>query len=69
MASGIVALLAAAVLWGTVGPAQLLADTDVAPVALGACRMLLGGLALGVFTVRRAGCAPCGGPGPGCGCR
>lgn len=55
MASGIVALLAAAVLWGTVGPAQLLADTDVAPVALGACRMLLGGLALGVFTVRRAG--------------
>ncbi|WP_369202117.1 DMT family transporter [Streptomyces sp. PU-14G] len=50
-----VSLLAAAVLWGTVGPAQLLADTGVAPVSLGACRMLLGGLVLGLFTVRCAG--------------
>lgn len=55
MASGMVSLLAAAVLWGTVGPAQLLADTDVAPVSLGACRMLLGGLVLGLFTVRAPG--------------
>lgn len=48
-------VLAAAVLWGTVGPAQLWADTGVHPVALGACRMLLGGLALSLLTVRPAG--------------
>ncbi|MFJ9522488.1 DMT family transporter [Kitasatospora sp. NPDC101801] len=53
--SGVWPVLAAAVLWGTVGPAQVLADTEVAPVALGACRMLLGGAVLALFTVRRAG--------------
>ncbi|MBB4951404.1 DME family drug/metabolite transporter [Kitasatospora gansuensis] len=53
--SGVWPVLAAAVLWGTVGPAQVLADTGVAPVALGACRMLLGGAVLALFTVRRTG--------------
>ncbi|WP_079063883.1 DMT family transporter [Streptomyces sp. NRRL F-4489] len=52
---GIAPVLAAAVLWGTVGPAQLLADTGVSPVSLGACRMLLGGLVLGLCTARPAG--------------
>ncbi|MFD7666824.1 DMT family transporter [Streptomyces sp. NPDC059788] len=52
---GIVPVLAAAVLWGTVGPAQLVADADVSLVSLGACRMLLGGAVLGLFTVRAAG--------------
>ncbi|MEV6575374.1 EamA family transporter [Streptomyces sp. NPDC051577] len=46
---------AAAVLWGTVGPAQLWADAGVHPVSLGACRMLLGGLALALLTVRPVG--------------
>ncbi|MFH8407000.1 DMT family transporter [Streptomyces sp. NPDC018019] len=53
--SGIVPVLAAAVLWGTVGPAQLIADAQVSLVSLGACRMLLGGAVLGLFTVRAAG--------------
>ncbi|WP_424215224.1 DMT family transporter [Streptomyces sp. BI20] len=52
---GVVPVLAAAVLWGTVGPAQLLAGRDIDPVALGACRMLLGGLALALVTARPAG--------------
>ncbi|MEU5685949.1 EamA family transporter [Streptomyces venezuelae] len=54
-AGGVGLIAAAAVLWGTVAPAQLLADTSVDPVTLGACRMLLGGMALGLFTVRVAG--------------
>ncbi|MEU8566824.1 EamA family transporter [Streptomyces pathocidini] len=52
---GIVQVLAAAALWGTVGPAQLIAHADVSLVSLGACRMLLGGAVLGLFTVRAAG--------------
>ncbi|MFF9147345.1 DMT family transporter [Streptomyces sp. NPDC014861] len=51
----VASVLAAAVLWGTVGPAQLWADTGVHPVALGAARMLLGGVALSLVTVRAAG--------------
>ncbi|MFK8844149.1 DMT family transporter [Streptomyces sp. Ac-502] len=53
--NGIVPVTAAAVLWGTVGPAQLIADADISVVSLGACRMLLGGAVLGLFTVRVAG--------------
>ncbi len=51
----VASVLAAAVLWGTVGPAQLWADSGVDPVALGACRMVLGGAVLSLLTVRPAG--------------
>ncbi|WP_328315636.1 DMT family transporter [Streptomyces sp. NBC_00388] len=44
--------LGAAVLWGTVGPAQVLADTTLGPAALGGWRLLVGGMVLGVFTAR-----------------
>ncbi|MEV0977734.1 DMT family transporter [Streptomyces sp. NPDC049915] len=54
-AGGVTPVLAAAVLWGTVGPAQMLADSGAAPAAIGACRMLLGGLVLGAITARPAG--------------
>ncbi|MFE2728786.1 DMT family transporter [Kitasatospora sp. NPDC059327] len=53
--AGVVPVLAAACLWGTVGPAQLLADAGVDPVALGSCRMLLGGVVLCAVAVRPAG--------------
>lgn len=39
-------VLAAGALWGTVGPAQVLAGPTVAPAALGGARILLGGLVL-----------------------
>ncbi len=39
-------VLAAGVLWGTVGPAQVLAGSAVGPEALGGARILLGGLVL-----------------------
>lgn len=39
-------------LWGTVGPAQVLASSPVAPAALGGWRLLVGGLVLGALTVR-----------------
>ncbi|MEU4896396.1 EamA family transporter [Streptomyces sp. NPDC044780] len=45
-------VLAAAVLWGTVGPAQVLASSSMTPAALGGWRLLTGGLVLGAFTVR-----------------
>jgi DME family drug/metabolite transporter len=45
-------VLAAAVLWGTVGPAQRLASGPMTPAALGGWRLLAGGLVLGAFTVR-----------------
>ncbi|MGE7386730.1 DMT family transporter [Streptomyces sp. NPDC004126] len=61
----VASVLAAAVLWGTVGPAQLWADTGVHPVSLGACRMLLGGLVLSLLTVRPAGLRSLGKPGAG----
>ncbi|MFF8809997.1 DMT family transporter [Streptomyces omiyaensis] len=51
----VASVLTAAVLWGTVGPAQLWADAGVHPVALGAARMLLGGVVLSLVTVRTAG--------------
>lgn len=43
---GPAAVLGAAVLWGTVGPAQVLASSPADPGALGAARLLLGGLVL-----------------------
>lgn len=45
--------LAAAVLWGTVGPAQVLAASPLGPAALGGWRLAVGGLILGAFTVAR----------------
>ncbi|MEU6235743.1 DMT family transporter, partial [Kitasatospora sp. NPDC047058] len=61
--AGVVPVLAAAVLWGTVGPAQLLADAGVDPVALGACRMLLGGAVLCAVALRPRGLRTLGGAG------
>jgi DME family drug/metabolite transporter len=46
-------VLGAAVLWGTVGPAQVLASSPMTPAATGGWRLVLGGLVLAVFTVRR----------------
>ncbi|MGW7434262.1 DMT family transporter [Streptomyces sp. NPDC054861] len=51
----VASVLVAAVLWGTVGPAQIWAGTGAHPVSLGAARMLLGGTVLAVLTVRPAG--------------
>lgn len=45
-ASGTVAILGAAVIWGTVGPAQVLTGSSADPGALGAGRLLLGGTVL-----------------------
>ncbi|NLU68452.1 EamA family transporter [Streptomyces sp. HNM0574] len=56
-------VLGAAVLWGTVGPAQVLAGVEVAPAALGAARMLLGGLVLALCTVRPSGLRTLWAPG------
>ncbi|MEV1025134.1 EamA family transporter [Streptomyces sp. NPDC050264] len=47
-------VLGAAVLWGTVGPAQVLASSPMMPTALGGWRLVVGGLILGMFTVRRS---------------
>lgn len=45
-------VLAAAVLWGTVGPAQVLASSSMTPAAMGGWRLLAGGLVLAACTVR-----------------
>lgn len=45
-------VLAAAALWGTVGPAQVWARTGDEPVALGAARILIGGVALALAAGR-----------------
>lgn len=45
-------ILGAAVLWGTVGPAQALAGTSLSPAALGGWRLLVGGAVLGAFAGR-----------------
>jgi drug/metabolite transporter, DME family len=49
--SGILLVLLAGILWGTVGPAQVLASTDVTPAALGGARILSGGLVLAVVVL------------------
>jgi DME family drug/metabolite transporter len=46
-------LLAAALLWGTVGPAQVAAADPIAPAALGGWRLLVGGVILGAYTLGR----------------
>ncbi|MFF3501583.1 DMT family transporter [Streptomyces sp. NPDC003247] len=51
-AAGAVLVLSAAVLWGTVGPAQVLAAGPMTSAALGGWRLLAGGLILGAFTLR-----------------
>jgi DME family drug/metabolite transporter len=51
--SGAWAVLAAAVIWGTVGPAQLLSGTSADPGALGALRLLVGGVVLSVPLIGR----------------
>ncbi|WP_063767465.1 DMT family transporter [Streptomyces sp. NRRL S-1868] len=43
---GTLPVLAAACLWGTVGPVQVWADSGADPVSLGAARLLIGGLVL-----------------------
>lgn len=50
---GPAAVLGAALLWGTVGPAQVLAASDADPGALGVARLLVGGIALAAFSSRR----------------
>jgi drug/metabolite transporter, DME family len=44
-------VLAAGVLWGTVGPAELLAKSPAGPVALGGARVLTGGIVLAAIAV------------------
>ncbi|NDU71068.1 EamA family transporter [Actinomadura sp. DSM 109109] len=49
--SGVLLVLAAGLLWGTVGPAQVLAGPSAAPVAVGGARILSGGLVLAVLVL------------------
>jgi drug/metabolite transporter (DMT)-like permease len=51
--SGILLVLLAGILWATVGPAQVLAGTDVTPAALGGARILSGGLVLALWCWQR----------------
>jgi drug/metabolite transporter, DME family len=53
-------VLAAAALWGTTGPVQVLANLHVAPAAVGAVRILTGGLVLLAWTSARR--PPASGP-------
>jgi DME family drug/metabolite transporter len=48
--SGSARVLAAAVLWGTVGPAGVMASSAAHPAAVGAARLLVGGAVLAVVT-------------------
>ncbi|MEV4421386.1 DMT family transporter [Patulibacter sp. NPDC049589] len=54
-AAGPGAILAAAALWGTVGPAQVLAGPGLGPSAVGGWRLLVGGGVLGAWCLRRRG--------------
>jgi drug/metabolite transporter, DME family len=47
--SAILIVLAAGLLWGTVGPAEILAGSPAGPVAVGGARILSGGLVLAVI--------------------
>ncbi|MFI6520378.1 DMT family transporter [Spirillospora sp. NPDC050679] len=51
---GALLVLAAGVLWGTVGPAQVLADAPASPAVLGAARILSGGLILALIVLATA---------------
>jgi drug/metabolite transporter, DME family len=46
-------VLAAGLLWGTVGPAEILADPSAGPVTLGGARILSGGLVLTAIVLVR----------------
>ncbi|MFA1537515.1 EamA family transporter [Actinomadura sp. DLS-62] len=50
-ASGSMLVLAAGVLWGSVGPAQVLAAPAAGPVAVGGARILSGGLILALLAL------------------
>ncbi len=49
--AGPLLVLAAGVLWGTVGPAQVLAASSASPVAIGGARILSGGLVLAALVL------------------
>jgi DME family drug/metabolite transporter len=49
--SATLSVLAAGVLWGTVGPAELLAKSPAGPVAAGGARILSGGIVLAVIAL------------------
>jgi len=49
--SAILLVLAAGLLWGTVGPAEILANSPAGPVAVGGARILTGGLVLAAVTL------------------
>ena len=49
--SAILVVLAAGLLWGTVGPAEILAHSPAGPVAVGGARILTGGLVLAAITL------------------
>jgi drug/metabolite transporter, DME family len=51
--SAILIVLAAGVLWGTVGPAEILAHSTAGPVAIGGARILSGGIVLTVIVLAR----------------
>ncbi len=51
-AGGETAVLAAAALWGTVGPARVWSGAPIDPAALGGWRLLVGGVALGLWATR-----------------
>lgn len=53
-------VLAAAVLWGTTGTAQAFGPENAQPAAIGALRLLLGGLALLIFALLRGSFRPRG---------
>jgi DME family drug/metabolite transporter len=54
--SAILIVLTAGLLWGTVGPAEILADSPAGPTAVGGARILSGGLVLAaVMLVRHPG--------------
>ncbi|MFH5878640.1 DMT family transporter [Arthrobacter sp. NA-172] len=53
-AVGPAGILVAALLWGTVGPAQVLASSAADPGAVGVARLLVGGLVLAAFRPRLA---------------
>ena len=51
--SAILIVLAAGLLWGTVGPAEILANSPAGPVAVGGARILSGGLVLAAIMLVR----------------
>ena len=53
--TGILLVLAAAMLWGTTGTSQALAPSDASPMAIGALRLLVGGLAMVILALAGGG--------------